>query len=287
MAAPALAHPGKNPKQEKDKGRGHEGKPPKAEPQHGREDRPQPKAEHASRGRGRGHEQGPPQAAAEPRRGRVERSQAPAAPPQQARQRLAEPQQQQRIAQQQQRIAQYGAQLDQQQRLASEQAAQLQQQKRTAQYGFQQQYVSRLREQQVGLQSARTYNYGGDPYFYTPYSYRYVRAGRSYETNDYGATVLRQGVNYGYQEGFEAGRADRQDHWRYDYQHSYAYLDANYGYGGFYVERADYNYYFRQGFRRGYEDGYYSRSRYGSYTSGKYVVQAPVLKVIINFQMLR
>ena len=50
----------------------------------------------------------------------------------------------------------------------------------------------------------------------------------------------------------------------------YAYQDANYGYNGYYVDQDDYNYYFREGFRRGYEDGYYSRYQYGSYSNGNY-----------------
>ncbi|MEK6286203.1 MAG: hypothetical protein AABO57_10715 [Acidobacteriota bacterium] len=54
-------------------------------------------------------------------------------------------------------------------------------------------------------------------------------------------------------------KADRQDHWGSNYEDSYAYRDTNYGYSGYYVERDDYNYYFREGFRRGYEDGYNSR----------------------------
>jgi hypothetical protein len=182
---------------------------------------------------------------------------------------------------------QYGAQLDQQQRLAPQQAVQLQQQKRVAQYGFQLQYIARLHEQQLSIQNARNYNYGGDPYFYTPPSYRYLRGGRYYETNEYGATVLRQAVNYGYEEGFGAGRADRQDRWAFNYRGSYAYQDGNYGYGGFYIERDDYNYYFREGFRRGYEDGYYGRSRYGVYATGKSTVLGAVLSVILNLQPLR
>ena len=31
------------------------------------------------------------------------------------------------------------------------------------------------------------------------------------------------------------------------------YRDANYGYSGYYVDRSDYNHYFREGFRRGYQ----------------------------------
>ena len=298
-SVPVTAQPPQDPKHDKEKGRGHEGQPPQAQPQRGREQPPQQQAAQPQRGR----EQRPQQQAVQPQRGREQRPQQQTAQPQraqppapqaqraqaqrQAPQRLAESQQQQRIGQQQQRLVQYGAQLDQQQRLVAQQGVQLQQQKRTAQYGFQQRYAARLREQQLSIQNTRNYNYGGDPYFYTPYSYRYLRAGRYYETNDYGATVLRQAVNYGYEEGFEAGRADRQDQWRYDYQNSYAYLDGNYGYSGFYIERDDYNYYFREGFRRGYEDGYYSRSRYGAYTGGRYTVLGPELNVIITFQPLR
>jgi hypothetical protein len=209
------------------------------------------------------------------------------AQPRQMEQRLPQQQQQQLIGQQQQRLVQYGVQLDQQQRLAPQQAVQLQRQGRTAQYSFQLQYTAGLHQQQLTIQNARNYNYGGDPYFYTPASYRYYRGGRYYETNEYGATVLRQAVNYGYEEGFRAGQADRQDRWASNYQNSYAYLDANYGYGGFYIERDDYHYYFREGFRRGYDDGYYGRYQYGVYASGRYAVQAPVLSVIINLQSLR
>jgi hypothetical protein len=156
-----------------------------------------------------------------------------------------------------------------------------------AQYGLQQQYAVRLRDQQLRIQNTRDYDYGADPYFYTPASYRYSRGGRYYETNDYGAAVLRQAVNYGYEEGFWAGQADRQDRWAFNYRDSYAYQDGIYGYGGFYVDRDDYNYYFREGFRRGYEDGYYGRYTYGTYATGKYAVLGAVLSVILDLQSLR
>jgi len=41
--------------------------------------------------------------------------------------------------------------------------------------------------------------------------------------------------------------------------------DANYGYGGFYVDRDDYNNTSAR-LRRGYEDGYGDRSQYGRFT---------------------
>jgi len=156
-----------------------------------------------------------------------------------------------------------------------------------AQYRFQQQYLLRLRQQQLSLLNAGNYNYGRDPFFYTPSSYRYSRGGSYYETNEYGANLLRQAVNYGYDEGFRAGQADRQDRWGYSYEDSYAFLDANYGYGGYYVEQEDYNYYFRQGFQRGYDDGYYGRYRYGHLSNGKYVILGAILGTILTLEVLR
>ena len=203
------------------------------------------------------------------------------------RQRLALQDQQALIRQQQQRLAQYREHLDQQQRLAQPQSAQLRQQNRMVQYSVQQQYLARLRQQQLRLQSQDRYNYGRDPYFYTPPSYRYSRGGRYYETNQYGVDLLRKAVNYGYEEGYRAGMADRRDRWAFDYQDSYAYQDGNYGYGGFYVERDDYNYYFREGFRRGYEDGYNSRYQYGRYSNGRGTMLGAVLSVILNFESIR
>jgi hypothetical protein len=42
-----------------------------------------------------------------------------------------------------------------------------------------------------------------------------------------------------------------QYRWHSNYQGSFAYQDANYGYTGYYVDQDEYNYYFRQGFRHG------------------------------------
>jgi len=109
---------------------------------------------------------------------------------------------------------------------------------------------NRLRDQQRRLREER-HDYNHDPYFYTAPIYRYNRGGMYYETNQYGADLLRQAVNSGYQEGFRAGAADREDNWRPDYRNSYAYQDATYGYNGYYVDPEDYRYYFREGFQRG------------------------------------
>ena len=91
--------------------------------------------------------------------------------------------------------------------------------------------------------------------------------------------MLRQAVNHGYEEGFRAGKADQDDRWRGNYK--------DYGYSGYYVDRSDYNHYFREGFRRGYEDGYNSRYRYGRFANGNYSMLDNILSQVLNFQPLR
>jgi flagellar biosynthesis/type III secretory pathway protein FliH len=135
-------------------------------------------------------------------------------------------------------------------------------------------------------QNARSYDYNSDPNFYSPVNYRYSRSGSFYQTNQYGADLLRNAVNYGYEEGFQAGQADQEDRWSAaSYQGSYAYQDANYGYNGYYVAQTEYSYYFREGFCRGYEDGYNSRSQYGSYSNGNYSILSAVLSQILNLSL--
>lgn len=174
----------------------------------------------------------------------------------------------------------------QQATVAAERARQLERQRRFAQHRYEQQYDRRLREHQSRW-DRRRYNPYHDPFFWTPPSYRYVYDGRYYLTNRYGADLMRQAVNYGYEEGFRAGVADREDRWRGDYRDNYAYMDARYGYYGYYLDEAQYRYYFREGFRRGYEDGYYGHHHYGHRNDeGVYVVIATVLAVILGLHAL-
>jgi len=205
---------------------------------------------------------------------------------QRQQQRVSQQRQQELIRQQQQRVEQYRRELEQQERVARERAAQLERQKRMAQYRFQQEYLDRVRRQEIYLRDHR-FDYDHDPYFYTAPIYRYNRGGRYYEINEYGAKTLREAVNYGYEEGFRAGKADRDDRWISNYEDSYAYRDANYGYSGYYINRDDYNYYFREGFRRGYEDGYNSRYRYGRFADGTPSILETILSQILNFQSIR
>jgi hypothetical protein len=190
------------------------------------------------------------------------------------------------ITQQQQRLTQYRDHLTQQQRVAQPKTAQLQQQNRHAQYAVQQQYVARLHQQQVTVQRQTPATYSRDPYFSTPANYRYSRGGQSYETNQYGVDLLKQAVNYGYDQGYRTGEADRQDRAASNYEGSFGYQDANYGYGGFYVDRDDYNFYFREGFRRGYEDGYGGHTQYGTYVNGKGTILDAILGTIFTVEAI-
>ena len=194
--------------------------------------------------------------------------------------------QQELVTQQKQRLTQYRDHLNQQQLVARQQSAQLQHENRRSQYAVQQQYVQRLHQQQLTVQRQRPGTYGRDPYFSTPANYRYSRGGHFYETNQYGVDLLKQSVNYGYDQGYRTGEADRMDHSPSNFEDSFAYRDANYGYGGFYVDRDDYNFYFREGFRRGYEDGYGRHNEFGVYANGRGTVLGAVLGSIFSVQVV-
>jgi hypothetical protein len=200
--------------------------------------------------------------------------------------RLSQQQQQERIREQKQRLAEYNQRIAQQQAIALRNAQQLERQKRLAQYRYQQAYYEKLRQQQARLENDR-YDYDNDPFYYTPPAYQYRRGDNYYQTNEYGADQLRRASNTGYQKGYEAGRADKQDHWRFDYRGSFAYQDANYGFDGRYIRQDDYNHYFREGFQRGYEDGYYGRRTYGTNANGSDSLLGTVLNMILNLQPLQ
>ncbi len=198
---------------------------------------------------------------------------------QQARQRQA---QQARLELDQQRrhdqrLAVYSRQQVEQQRLSQQRQQLLQQQQRAAQLTVQLRYQEQLREDQLRLRDSRSFEY-------SPRTYRYARGGRYYETTQHGADMLQQAINLGYAEGVRAGQSDRSDHWRADYRNSHAYRDATFGYDGYYVDLSEYRYYFREGVRRGYDDGYYSRHQYGSYSNGEGTLSGTVFQAIITLQ---
>jgi len=188
--------------------------------------------------------------------------------------------QQQRLDEQRQRDSAYKMALATQMGTAHEAADALQQQKRTAQYTLNQQYTANLRQQQERLRNPRDPR--RDPYYTAPMTYRYRVGSTDRETNQYGADVMRQAVNNGYEQGWKAGRADRTDRWPSSYQKSYGYEDANYGFGGKYLPQSDYNYYFREGFQRGYEDGYARHAQYGAVVNGSPSILGNILSDILG-----
>jgi hypothetical protein len=193
--------------------------------------------------------------------------------------------QQKRIADEQRRTDAYRSHLDDQARIAQQQAAQLQQARRMAQYRAQQEYAAQLERQRDQLRAERRYD--NEPYVVAVPTYRYQLNGTYHETNQYGVDLLRQAVNSGYSRGYRAGAADREDHWRFDYMNSPEYREATLGYTGSYVDLDDYSYYFRQGFRRGYQDGYYSRFQYGASSNGAFSILANVMAGILNLRPIR
>ena len=155
----------------------------------------------------------------------------------------------------------------------------LRRQDRTAQREFENSYWDRVREDRDRL---RDWNYDGDGAI----EYSYLRDGRYYYTSAYGMNLLRQALNDGYEEGYLAGQADRYDGYGYDISDDFAYQDATYGYNGYWVALNDYQFYFREAFEKGYDDGYYGRSRYGSYYDGSYFLRSDVLDGMIDFTFI-
>ncbi len=201
--------------------------------------------------------------------------------------RVSPQEQQERIRKQETNLRLYRQNLALKEDVAERDARILQQQKRLQQYRFQQQYAERLRQQREALTHAR-YDYDNDPFYYTGADYRYRRDGRYYATNEYGIGALKRALNEGYKEGFRAGRADRDDRWRFDPRASFAYQDANLGYDGRYLAQDEYNHYFREGFDRGYEDGYYGRKKYGSGgdDNNEWWIAAGVIGAILAIQAI-
>lgn len=113
--------------------------------------------------------------------------------------------------------------------------------------------------------------------------YRIYNNGRYYTTDNRGVELLRQAVNRGYQQGFRAGQMDRNYRRGYNYRGQSLYRSGNYGYQR-YVDSSQYRYYFQEGFERGYEDGYYTRNRYGNNSNGGLNILGTILQSILNIQ---
>ncbi len=124
-----------------------------------------------------------------------------------------------------------------------------------------------------------------------PGRYRVYRDGRWYNTDNRGADILRQAVNEGYRQGFNAGRSDYRSDRTVSWSNSNVYRTGSYGYQTG-VERSQYQYYFRQGFQRGYQDGTNSRYQdgyngdyqYGTYNNGTPSILGTILNQLLNIQ---
>ena len=145
----------------------------------------------------------------------------------------------------------------------------------------------RAQEQYMQYQRAQnrqnSYGYNNNGYYSTGYNQRYrVYTNGSYYSTDYrGAELLRQAVRNGYVRGYQQGQMDRRSRYGYDYDNSSMYRTGTYGWQS-YVARDQYQYYFQQGFQRGYEDGFYGRNRYGVRSGNTYNILGSVLNTILN-----
>jgi len=113
--------------------------------------------------------------------------------------------------------------------------------------------------------------------------WRVRRNGRNINVDQRQAELLRQAVNEGYRQGFEAGRDDRSRRRRSSYNTNSIYRSGTFGYQS-YVDRNLYQYYFQQGFQRGYQDGYNSQSRYGYRSGNTMNILGTILGSILNIR---
>lgn len=116
-----------------------------------------------------------------------------------------------------------------------------------------------------------------------PQRYRVYRNGSYYQTDHRGAQLLRQAVEEGYRQGYQAGLNDRRYRRNTSYHGSPMYRSGTYGYQS-YVDRSQYQYYFQQGFQRGYHDGYNSQTRYGYRSSNSMNILGAILNGILNIR---
>jgi len=112
-------------------------------------------------------------------------------------------------------------------------------------------------------------------------TYRVYNNGSYYSVDNRGAELLRQAVRNGYRQGYQQGEWDRTHSRSYNYTDDRYYRNGNYGYQS-YVQRNQYQYYFREGYERGYEDGYNSSYRYGIRSSNGFDILGGVLNTILN-----
>jgi len=115
------------------------------------------------------------------------------------------------------------------------------------------------------------------------HGYRLQHGDRSYDTDQRGVDLIRHAVDAGYQQGRQAGTNDRRYGRGDNYRDEPNYRTGNYGYQN-YVDLAQYQYYYREGFERGYRDGYSSAAQYGTNAGGKWSILGTILDGILNLR---
>jgi hypothetical protein len=145
--------------------------------------------------------------------------------------------------------------------------------------------AAQLEERERLARASRSYDRDRDDR--VGYVYRYNLGGRYHETNQYGVDVLRQALNQGYQQGYRDGLIDRRDGAPADFRRAFDFENGEYGYTGSYVPQSDYSYYFREGFQRGYDDGYWNRSQYGTFYNGNASILGNIVAGILGLTMIR
>lgn len=115
------------------------------------------------------------------------------------------------------------------------------------------------------------------------HGYRLYRGDRYYETDQRGVDLIRRAINAGYQQGYRSGANDRRYSRRDNYRDDSNYRSGSYGYQS-YVDRDEYQHYYREGYERGYRDGYNNESQYGSYSGGKWSILGSILGTILNLR---
>lgn len=154
---------------------------------------------------------------------------------------------------------------------------------------------SRIRNDNQRQQTWNNRNNQGNVYVYggnnNSNRYRVYRNGSVYQTDSRGAELLRNAVNQGYQQGFQAGRRDRNSNRRVSWSNDSIYRNGTMGYQS-HVTRSQYQYYFQQGFQRGYQDGsnrqyandYNGQYEYGSYENGSVNILGTILNTVLNIR---
>jgi hypothetical protein len=112
--------------------------------------------------------------------------------------------------------------------------------------------------------------------------YRY-RMGNSVRVTNYaGAQLLQRAVDEGYRQGWESGQLAVRAGRGFSPTHERVWRDGTVGYSNL-IPRDDYRNFFREGFTRGYQDGYYNQNRYGTYSNGRASILGNILGSILGF----